>query len=171
MRLLIFSAFLAFCAFACSSPESSGAAPAQVAFQDYRTGTQMVIRNAGDTDKVEFYSQQRSDAATKIATDEVMAALLDYLESSGLETQTVAGAAPQTADGASQSIEIDSDGRTRHVTARKGMPVDQGAVFKECVVAIRETYNAIYQLQAVQTKPGEEVFKTPQFQGSTGRRN
>lgn len=82
-RLLLVCCLALAAACASAAPRSSSAQvtskPARVEFRHLRQNQKMVLVNQAHTDRVEYYSRQRSDLSTKIATDEVMDALVDYL--------------------------------------------------------------------------------------------
>lgn len=172
---LLFVTLVAACAGTARSDVAVALAgtPTQVGFRDYRTGAHLLIVNdsqlaargaEGSTPeqrRAEFYSQTRSEAMTKVATDEVMDALLEYFEEVGLEKGASSGFAPQGSGQATQSIEVRSGTRTYHVLGRKGMPAEEARAFRDSVVAFNQIYNSIYQLQSVEAQPGEQVFKTP----------
>ena len=84
---------------ACASPNSSSAlqdmsTPARVTFRDYRQGTSFVLVNDAHTDRVELYSKISAEPSTKVASNEVMDALLDFLKTTGFEGQARPGVLP-----------------------------------------------------------------------------
>lgn len=84
MSRLLLACCLAFAAACAGAPPRSSearasSAPARVEFRHLRQNQKMVLVNQAHTDRVEYYSRQRSDLSTKIATDEDMDALVEYL--------------------------------------------------------------------------------------------
>jgi hypothetical protein len=147
--------------------------PTRVDFRDYRTGVHLVIVNdshlaVGSTEganpqerRAEFYSETRAEAKTKVASDEIMDALLDYFDDAGLPEGAAAGYAPAGSEHASQSIEVRAGEKVYHVLGRRDMPVKEARALRESVVAFNQIYNSLYQLQAVDATPGAQLFKTP----------
>lgn len=146
---------------------------ARVSLSDHRTGGRLTLVNdaqlertgvqgaTADDRRATYYSTTRRDAATKITTDEVMAALLDFFDDQGFERAAMEGPAPIGDSEVSQSLEVVVEGRARHLLGRHGMPVGEARAFGSCRDAFVALYNQTYQLQSVETRPGETIFQSP----------
>lgn len=153
---------------ACASDAgtSGGAAltgnPQRVAFIDYRSKQRLELVNESHTGRIELYSETRSDASRKVQTDEVVAGLVDMMKDKGFERLALVGAAPAGGDATlAIAVELEEDGEVRHVRGLRGMEPNDHKAVMTMYKGIIDIYNATYSLQAVQKRPGEEVFKNP----------
>jgi len=136
--------------------------PQRVAYYDFRTRLHIELVNESHTDRVEQYSEKRADASRKVQSDEVLEGLVDALEGAGFKKLSLAGGAPLGGgEGVMMAVEIEDGDELRHVLGVKGMPAKDKQSVLRMAQGIVEIYNATYSLQAVDTKPGEEVFKNP----------
>ena len=167
-----------FLAAGCAAPARDGlgataGSPARVSLQDHRTGGRLTLVNDAHLERTgvaganaaerraAYYSTTRRDAATKVTTDEVMDALLDHFEQEGFGRAALAGAAQAGDAAVSQSLEVVVDGQARHMLGRRGMALEPARTFRTCRDAFVELYNQTYQLQSVETRPGEPIFQPP----------
>lgn len=150
----------------CGAPGSgSGAGGAQasgpsaeprqlrVRWQVYSSAQDLALASQGLLDRAATYSQAvpLAAASTKIAPDEVVAALIEHCDSQGLRSQP--GAAPAAGLGWSQSIEIEESGGKRWFGVGASSPLEEQKRFRECWQAFTAVYNQTYQLQAVEQTP------------------
>jgi hypothetical protein len=152
---------------------ATGGSPARVSLQDHRTGGRLTLVNDAHLEhtgvtganaaerRAAYYSTTRRDAATKVTTDEVMDALLDHFDQEGFGSAALAGPAPPGDAAVSQSLEVVVDGQARHMLGRRGMALEPARTFRTCREAFVALYNQTYQLQSVETRPGEPVFQSP----------
>jgi hypothetical protein len=131
-----------------------------VRFHEYRDGGKMMtIINQSHTDRVEFYSTERNDASTKIASDEIMGALLDRIDKVNFQEFARKGSAPATSSDWSQAIEIQTTQGSSYMLVRSGISADEAAAFRKTRDAFLAIYNNIFGAQAVKLKPGESRFE------------
>ena len=157
---LLSLALLSACAGAPSAPEAS--APARVRFMDYRQGTVFELVNEAHTDRVTLYSEARTDTQTKVTNDEVMGALLEYLDDSGFRSHARTGAAPRTSDSFHWGGEVETGGRTVFMLVSDQTPVGERKMFIDCYMNHVNLWSNTFQLQRVDAGPGE-VFKKPEL--------
>jgi hypothetical protein len=126
--------------------------PTAVTFTDNRPAKPLVLAlvNELHTSRVDLYSSVRTEASTKVATDEVVAALVEYLDQQGFMRHAATGSAGGRS---TQSLELQLDGRRTFMGISKGSPADQIQTFRNCRDGFIELYNQIYQLQAVDEVP------------------
>jgi hypothetical protein len=145
-----------------SSSPAFDAAPTVVVFTDYRSGTSLTLVNEVHTSRVDFYSSMRSNASTKVATDEVVSALVEFFADQGFTRH----AAPGRARGRStQSLELERAGQRIHMSLSAASGSDEARVFRTCRQGFIELYDQIYQLQSVDKVPGTFEQKRVQVGG------
>jgi hypothetical protein len=153
---------------ACSSPSSDEEGedgPAlRVTYLSYTTGQRLELVSEGHTSRVEQYSEVRADASRKVQTNEVMVGLVEVLDDYGFDDYAVAGPMPADPGGdggrITWALEIDGPDGARHVLAHPGLTPEAARDLQRYMLAFVDTYNATYGLQAIETEPGEDVFKT-----------
>lgn len=159
------SACVGFLLVACSSAPSKPAEPVDCSFalQDYRAGRRFELVCEDQRSRVEQYSQVRTDANTKVLTADIMDGLAEHMHKYGFDEFALPGAAPRsTVQGVAWSLEMREGQVTRHVIGYPpGLDADQQARLRGLMVSFLETYNHTYSLQAVDVKPGESPFKSP----------
>lgn len=154
-------------AVACSSaPPSNPDAPSEplrVGYVDYRNQTVLELVNTAHTDRLEQYSQVRESASRKVQSNEVMQALVEFLDQNGFPELAQPGRAPAQADErVLWSLELERGGAASHVTYPAGLPADQKRRYGLLWQAFLDTYNSTYSLQAVKVKAGETPFQAPE---------
>ena len=160
---LLSLALLSACATAPNAEEASEtSAPARVRFMDYRQGTAFELVNDSHTDRVALYSEVRADTQTKVTSDEVMDALLEYLEDAGFRGQARSGVAPRTSDSYHLGGEIEAGGKTVFMLVGNQTPQGERKMFIECYMNHVSLWSNTFQLQRVDAGPGE-VFKKPEL--------
>jgi len=164
---LILIVLLFVCSASCASTSSAPAElelPTRISFRDYRGDTHFSLVNEGHTSRVELYSSKRSNAITKVASDEIVAALLEFIDGSSYADYARNGQAPVRASQWIQAIEVQSGNGIDHILlAAKSTDSSETRTFRKVRDAFLDTYNNVFQAQAVQAEPGETVFKTPQY--------
>lgn len=131
--------------------------PIRVRYVTYSgKGQDLELVNRSHTDPNKLYSEARPIelAKTKVQTDEVMEATLEYFRTKGFFEKAESGAAPATSEGVySQSLEVETPERHVHWSVHKGLsPADRSA-FTELASAFVQIYNGTIQLQAVDQPP------------------
>jgi hypothetical protein len=168
----VFTVLLLVCTAACASSATSGAEdapPTRVSFRDYRGGTHFSLVNENHTDRVDLYSVKRTNAITKVASNILVADLMDSIDDSGYDQQAHAGRAPVRSDQWIQSIEVESPDGTSHILMAARMRDDAAAkTFRKVRDAFLDTYNGIFQAQSVESQPGQTVFKGPAADKKSG---
>ena len=142
------------------SPEAS--APSRVRFMDYRQGTVFELVNEAHTDRVELYSELRANTETKVTSDEVMDALLEYLQDAGFHGKTRAGSAPRSSDTYLWGGEIERDGVTKYMIVGDQTSAADRQLFIDCYMNHVTLWSNTFQLQRVDAGPGD-VFKKPEL--------
>jgi len=135
------------------------ARPARVSLIQYGQVQRLNLVNEAHTDPVEFYSEERSSASTKITSNEVLAAMLDYFDDQGFSTFATQGYAPrQGATGERSSIEVETQGGVHHLMYAQGQSQEALKTFRECQLAWLEIYNLTQQAQVVSNSGGAVFF-------------
>ena len=162
---------------ACASGGSSSGAeeltgkPVSIRYVHYVSGQRLELVNPAHTDRVELYSQRRAiaDAGTKVSTDEVLGATLQFFDERGFWDAAQPGPAP--AEGGptfSQALEVDLGGRRGYLLFGKDTEPGEKKRFAECAQAFLGIYNQTYQLQAVDRAPDWETPASPKKAGKAG---
>lgn len=152
------------CAAACVSSRGAGGGsadrPLRVAYHDLRSGQRLALVNEAHTDRVALYSELRGDAGTKVGTNEVVAALVEFLDERGFADLALEGAPPSTADPSwLWTLEVQDSSSSRFVAMPRGLTAQQKVPYQQVWAAFLDTYNATYGLQAVEPERGREVFQ------------
>ena len=148
---------------ACAGPggsESASADPSipvslevtRISVRDYRTGVFLALLSGSDEERIEFYSEKRDDAVTKVQDPEILAAMIQWFDDKGPGKLTVDGLAPAVGSGATKAIEVRQGERVRHVVRRPDMPPADAARFDEFVYNFQVLYNETYALQSVDSQ-------------------
>jgi len=160
--LFVFAALPLLVLAACAGPRSgryssssasnyiSPDGPIRVTFRDYRSGLVMNLLNESHSDPVEYYSQPRNDASTKIQNDEIIDALIEVFEAKGFERMKFDGPAPQHGGGASRALAIEKHGRIQHIVFRQEDARANRLAFNDCAAAFLEINNLTYGAQTVE---------------------
>jgi len=179
MKRLLCALSFAGLALSCSSSGAAGGAdeaggakgePLQLIFVEYKSGARMELVNESHTSKLEQYSQVRTDASRKVQSDEMISALVDYLEDNGFRKLAVPGDPPYLTGGQFYwTLQlVEPDGQAYVAEGRTTSPADKQRlrVFSQ---AFLSTYNYTQGWQAVEVKPGELPFKGPNIRQGGGR--
>ena len=160
-RTLAIALFTALCA--CSSTGSrsanGGDARVRVTLRNYDAGQLFELVSESHTNRVEYYSQEREDAARKVQSDEVMGALLDELDSRGFRAHAQPGGAPtQRSELVSQSLEIQHGDTTEHWAIGKGSAAAERESFRDCMMDFVQIYNLTASYQTLKNPEGSQIF-------------
>jgi len=129
---------------------------------DYRQGTVFELVNEAHTDRVALYSELRANTETKVTSDEVMDALLDYLEDAGFRGKARVGVAPRSSDTLNWGGEIEEDGVSMYMVVGDATDPEDRKMFVDCYMNHVTLWSSTFQLQRVDAGPGE-VFKKPEL--------
>jgi hypothetical protein len=138
------------------------ATPTRVTFRDYQQGTNFVLVNEAHTDRVELYSKISAEPSTKVASNEVMDALLDFLNTSGFKKQARPGVAPRSSTTWRWSGEIETSNGSVFFVVNDQTPTAEKKLFLDCYMNHVQLWSNIFQLQRVEGGP-DEVFKKPEL--------
>jgi|GEM_PF-2242940 len=142
-----------------ASTSAAPATPGRVTFIDYNDFVRLNLVNVAHTDPVEYYSEVRTTASTKVTDDDVFLAMLDYFEEQGFESFAEPGFAPVAArDGGLQALEVETAEGTRYLVYGQMSSQEARKAFVECVLAWQQIFNLTRQSQAVTNRDGEAVF-------------
>ena len=133
-----------------------------VTLHDYRQNRVFELASESHTNRVEYYSQPRKDAARKVQSDEVMGALLAELERQGLEEHESAGPAPSSGGGGGvleYGLEVERAGAIGHWLIGQGTVPEETIAFHECAKTFFELYNVTLSLQSVENPEGRALFE------------
>lgn len=151
-------------AFGCASSTKTKTTgePQRIRLVTYANPLEFELVNLSHTGRVEQYSTKRAQANRKVQSDDVMAGLIDWMDDNGFERLARPGPAPAAAQqGVAWALEIERKAGTAYILLSTSTPPEDA---KQCVTlknGFLELFNATYGLQAVESKPGELPFKTP----------
>jgi hypothetical protein len=149
---------------ACASPDASAAEESHavllVTLHDFKTGERFELASESHTDRVEYYSDERDDAARKVVNDEIMAAFVGELGSQGFTARARTGRAPRIGTGEviRWGLEIDGDTNQAHWLVGTGSRPDEWQAFQRCRDMFLELYNFTVSYQAVENASGKGYF-------------
>ncbi|MEM7308062.1 MAG: hypothetical protein AAF682_15390 [Planctomycetota bacterium] len=114
-----------------------------------------------NTSRVELYSAKRTDASTKVQTDEVMIALYEHLEDLGYEGYANPGSAPREGSGAlgfNRAIEVVHEGQSSWWPLRADSGADERTAFATALKDFLDIYNLTHGFQSVTNEGGDGLF-------------
>jgi hypothetical protein len=136
---------------ACTSSPKVDSYVAVVSLIDYPQGRRWELRSESHTPPVELYSDSRRNADIKITGDEVVAALVAYMEREGFGAHARDGRAPGNPPGGAQrAFEIEVAGRTRHFVHLPEAPRETRLAFVQLTRRFLELYNEVQSFQTVE---------------------
>ena len=166
----VLALFCAGCASSSSAPEPDGTSR-RVTLHDYGLDTHFELVGESHTNRVDYYSTKRGDAARKVQTDEIMKALVDKLEEEGFERFSQPGKAPaQGGQLITRAIEIRVQDDLSHWTIGKGSMVEERLAFNACMKPFLDLYNLSQSFQAVHNTKGRDYFEGAPNKQDTPRR-
>lgn len=172
-EIAVLALFLASSACASSKPDESGAnsavadaasgVPVRVAVLEYQHSVRVELVNNSHTDKLEQYSKIRPDASRKVQDDDVMAALVEYLDQEGFERLALPGLAPAMGSRLTTwALEIETPTSKQHILGSALTTAEDKRLALKMKTAVVQLFNVTRGWQAVQVQDG----KLP-FQGTT----
>lgn len=165
MRLQLLLSFV-LCAFlscalpSCASTGSkSNGPPTIISLIQPLQGQRLELVNASHTDPVELYSQTRERANRKVATDEILEALIEKFDSEEFQTYSAAGGIPEGAvNERGTAIVVDIAGQRRALWGNTRTPERKLRALNKCIAAFVQVYSNIYALQKKDLRAGEDPF-------------
>ncbi len=122
----------------------------------------MTLVNEAHTDPIELYSEIRTDASTKVTSNEVMVAMLEHFDEQGFNDYARQGFAPITsAGGAVQSFEVEGPQGTIFLVNGPEVREPGRKAFRKCLKAFLEIQEMTLQAQAVEYTDGADIFNNP----------
>jgi hypothetical protein len=131
-----------------------------VTLHNYKGNARFELAGESHTKRVEYYSDARPDAARKVQTDDVMAALLEELDKLGFGAHARTGPAPSV----SQSevirwgLEVASKTGELHWLVGTGSSAEEWKAFERCRDTFLELYNNTMSYQTVKNQDGRQFF-------------
>lgn len=162
---------LALLVHACTSPSSQSDGPSsstdvepgRLTLIVYRDGLRLSLVNQAHGDLVEFNSEVREDANTKVTYNELVEGVIGYYADNGFYEMAVRGRAPlENRDGSGQAIEVETPKGTYFVMPDPGMSLEDAKQFHEFRQVFIEAYNYSPQAQSVVNPDGKMIFKQPE---------
>jgi hypothetical protein len=144
-------------------PERPHGDPLAVRFTDFRSNLRLELVNESRIDPTEQYSQKKkaAESMTKVGHDEVVAALVERLESQGFFKFAQPGPAPAAGAGAwTMSLELERKDGLRHMAIGNASSAKEREVFGLCRTDFATLYNGILGLQSVERPPDWQSQKT-----------
>ena len=131
----------------------------RVTLRNYRAGQNFELVSESHTDRVEYYSTPRDDAARKVVEDDMVAALIGELDKRGFRKQGEVGRAPsQGGSLLTWGLEIDRGGPVEHWIIGQGTEPDELLRFQEGVQVFLELYNNVISFQTIENPEGRNYF-------------
>ncbi|MEM7518353.1 MAG: hypothetical protein AAF368_15705, partial [Planctomycetota bacterium] len=144
----------------CSSTGSRKAGPPTIiSLIQPLQGQRLELVNATHTDPVELYSQTRERANRKVATDEILEALIEKFNNEEFQTYSAPGGVPEGAmDERGTAIVVDVAGERRAIWGNLRTPERKLLALNKCIAAFIQVYSNIYALQKKDLRAGEDPF-------------
>lgn len=147
----------------CASPSGSSSARTgdrlRVTLKDYKSGAYWELVSESHTDRLEYYSTERTGAARKVQTDEVMDALIDELDAQGYDDHAQDGRAPSAGgEVITRALEVDENGDVTHWIVGRGVAPEAWQRFNVCVNQFLQLYNLSASFQTVRNDRGHAFF-------------
>lgn len=174
LRTLISLLCLVSClgATACVSQGSGGpdrfsveeGSPGRVTLRDYRSQNELTLVNEAHTDPLEAYTEKRSNASTKVTSNEVFRAMLEYFDDQGWSGFSRSGRAPLVGTGSMRwALEVESPtGTVQHVAVSLETPKGTMEPAIECKLGFMQIFDITQQSQAIDNAGGGALFEQQQ---------
>lgn len=147
---------------ACASTPPRSAFAGRVTLLAYSDEFRIELRSESHTSPVDFYSTRRSAADTKIASDEILQALVEYLDQNGFADHAANGPAPTTApSGVTRALEVEVDGSVRHLLAGNAVPRESSVTLHKLTRNVFDIFNKVQAFQQTDAEAGSDVFVGP----------
>lgn len=141
--------------------DAAAGVPVRVAVLEYQHSVRIELVNNSHTDKLEQYSEIRPDASRKVQDDDVMAALLEYLDQEGFSRLAVPGLAPAMGSRLTTwALEIETPTSKRHILGSALTIAEDKREALKMKTAVVQLFNATRGWQAVQIQDGKLPFQS-----------
>jgi hypothetical protein len=144
-----------------------------VTLYNYKSGARFELASESHTNRVDYYSGERDDAARKIQTDEVMSAFLRELDQSGLSSYAKTGKAPRSTQNEviRWGLEVAArNGREVHWLVGTGSNSEEWKQFDQCRDTFLQLYNSTVSYQSVRNQGGKNFFDD-RARAASGKKN
>src|SRR5262245_3717632 len=163
---------------ACASSGSGSrteTASVLVTLHDYKTGQTLELASEAHTNRVEYYSNTRTNAVRKVQTDEVMSAFVEQLDKLGMAKHSQPGRAPsieagQSADVIRWGFDVERGEQRSHWLVGTGSAADDWKAFQECRDTFVQLYNITVSFQAVKNESGGAFFGDDKTRPAAGKK-
>jgi hypothetical protein len=130
-----------------------------VRLYDAHTGVRIELANQSHPDYRDVYSRPQTEAALKLAPDELMDELLERLDDLNFDQLSAPGAPPQSANLLGW-LEVVQDTRARtFVVPRAGATREQLSRFAQMQLLVSDAYTHVTGLQYIDNPEGAELFR------------
>lgn len=138
-----------------------------IQFRDFRPGGALLtMANEAAVDRVDYYSEMRSSAGVKVASDEIMNALVEVFEDEGFWDSARPGNPPENTNATEAGmalhgvLSIEANGKKGWITFRKGLTKDELELFQTCSQAFVAIYNSTAGYQRIDNPEGDALFNS-----------
>jgi hypothetical protein len=148
--------------------------PMTIKLIDYRSGLTVGLVNDSHSDRLAEYSEERNDAGIKVASDEIVATTIEYIEDQGYGKYAMRGLAPLRSTAYSKCLEIDDPQGVRYMAITDGSTDDEKIVMQNSLVQLMSVYNLVYGAQRVNNPSGAGLFydnRDKLNQNNSGQKN
>lgn len=166
---------------ACGSPGSSDYSkaditgiPMTIKYVDYRNNIVCRLVNDSHSDRLETYSEERNDAGTKVASDEIVAVTIERMLEQKFETNSLRGLAPIRSTEYTSALEIDDPAGVRYIALTPQSTVPEFNIMQECRTTFLAVYSNVYGAQRVNNPSGAGLFydnRDKTIRNNAGQRN
>lgn len=133
-----------------------------VGLYDAKGEVRLELANASHPDLADTYSHQRSDAALKLAPDELLDDLVRDLGRLGFADLGAEGPPPPADPGVRGWVTLNEDGRLRtFVVPARGASTEALQAFAYMKLTFNEYYTHVGGLQFVNNPQGHDIFRSP----------
>lgn len=173
--------------FACSSIAACGSTgtseyskaditgiPMTIKYVDYRNNIVCRLVNDSHSDRLATYSEERSEAGTKIASDEIVAVTIERMLEQNFEAHSLRGLAPLRSNEYTSALEIDDPAGVRYIALTPRSSVPEFNIMQDCRTTFLTVYSNVYGAQRVSNPDGASLFydnRDKLHQDNTGKLN
>ena len=154
-----------------SSGDGAEGEPIILVYTYFQTGASMELANESHTNRLNQYSEPRSNANRKVQSDDLMKDLIDYLDAKGFSKEAIQGDPPYMTGGdLSWTLQLERPSGKSYVAESKTSSTREKRRLRIYSQAFLSTYNATQGWQAVKIESGEMPFKGPNLKQTGGKR-
>lgn len=148
--------------------------PMTIKYIDYRNGIVCRLVNDSHSDRLATYSEERSEAGTKIASDEIVAVTIERMLEQDFEAHSLRGLAPLRSNEYTSALEIDDPAGVRYIALTPRSSVPEFNIMQDCRTTFLTVYSNVYGAQRVNNPDGANLFyenRDKLHQDNTGKLN